>query len=250
MTISADLSGKRALVTGASSGLGQHFARLLASSGAEVFACARRVSTLSDLVRDIVADGGKATALYMDVQDAHSVQEAIAQTGAIDILVNNAGVTTTKGALDQTEADWDHVLGTNLKGAWLVATEAARIMRSRGGGSIINVASILGLRQAGHVSTYAISKAGIIQMTKQLALELARDNIRINALAPGYIATDLNRAFFESEAGLALVRRVPQRRLGTLSDLNGPFLLLASDASAFMTGSVMTVDGGHMVSGL
>jgi NAD(P)-dependent dehydrogenase (short-subunit alcohol dehydrogenase family) len=249
--LSADLSGKRALVTGASSGLGAHFAKVLARSGAEVILAARRLETLEEIVKAVAAEGGQASALALDVRQQASVRAVIAAAGPLDILVNNAGVTATAPALDQTEEDWDAVLGVNLKGAWMVALEAARRMRTDArAGSIINIASILGLRQAGQVSAYAVSKAGVIQLTKQLALELARFGVRVNALAPGYIETELNHAFLETDAGAALVRRVPQRRLGRLEELDGPLLLLASEASSYMTGSVVTVDGGHLVSSL
>lgn len=250
MTLTVDLSGKRAFVTGASSGLGAHFARLLARSGAEVMVGARRAGALAALVGEIVAGGGRAAVLPIDVCDAASIRCAVAAAGRIDILVNNAGATVARAALDHDENDWDRIVGTNLKGSWMVATEVGRGMRGTGGGSIVNIASILGLRQAGHVSAYAISKAGVIQMTKQLALELAREGVRVNALAPGYIRTELNQGFFETDAGAALIRRVPQRRLGRLEDLDGPLLLLASDASDFITGSVLAVDGGHLVSSL
>jgi NAD(P)-dependent dehydrogenase (short-subunit alcohol dehydrogenase family) len=156
-----------------------------------------------------------------------------------------------RAALDVAEADWSSVIDTNLKGAWLVAQHAARRMVHHDtGGSIVNIASILGLRVAGGVAPYAISKAGVVQMTKALALEWARHRIRVNALAPGYIETDLNEAFFASDAGKALIRRIPQRRLGEARELDGALLLLASDAGSYMTGSVIAVDGGHLVSGL
>jgi NAD(P)-dependent dehydrogenase (short-subunit alcohol dehydrogenase family) len=251
VSLTADLSGQRALITGASSGFGAHFARVLARCGARVVAAARRTALLDALVADIAASGGEAESIVLDVTDARSVTAAIKAAGALDILVNNAGTANSKPALDQTEADWDSIIDTNLKGAWLVATEVARSMRSRGApGSIINVASILGLRHAGQVSPYAISKAGIVHMTQQLSLELARYRIRVNALAPGYFATELNGSFFLTEGGKALVARVPLRRLGSLDDLDGPLPLLASSASRFMTGATIVVDGGHLVAAL
>ncbi len=251
MTLTADLSGKTAFITGGSGSFGAHFARLLASAGAEVVVAARRVAVLEALVAEIIAAGGNARAVALDVTDGASIATAVAVAGPIDILVNNAGIANTRPALDQTEADWDAIVGTNLKGCWMVATEVARGMAAqKSGGTIINIASILGLRQGGQVSPYAISKAGVIQMTKQLALELARHGIRVNAIAPGYVATDINRDFFATDAGRAVINRIPQRRLGTLDDLDGPLLLLASDASRGMTGSVLVVDGGHLVSPL
>ncbi len=250
VTITADLSGKRALVTGASGGFGSHFARVLAAAGATVILAARRVNLLEAVAADIAAGGGRAMTLVLDVGHAESVRAALSAAGRVDILVNNAGITNTKAALDQTEEDWDRIIDTNLKGAWLVALETARHMKGTGGGSIINIASILGLRQASHVGPYAVSKAALLQLTKQLALELARYEIRVNALAPGYFATDLNRDYFATDAGSALIKRIPQRRLGNLSDLDGPLLLLASEASRFMTGTVIAVDGGHLLSQL
>jgi len=244
------LAGKHALVTGASSGLGAHFAVVLAEAGASVTLAARRKDALEDVAERIVRLGGSAKIVTLDVTDVASLDALPAAVGDIDILVNNAGVVRDGPALDQTEADWDAVIDTNLKGMFLVAQAAGRAMKVHGGGSIINIASILGLRQAGAVLPYAVSKAGVVQMTKVMALELARHGIRVNALAPGYLDTELNRAFWETDAGRALIRRVPQRRLGQLEDLDGPLLLLASDGSRFMTGAVIAVDGGHLVSSL
>jgi NAD(P)-dependent dehydrogenase (short-subunit alcohol dehydrogenase family) len=251
VTLRAELKGKRALITGASSGFGAHFARVLAASGAAVVVTARRAQLLETLAAEIRVAGGDVEVRTLDVADVTSVSVTIDEIGPIDILINNAGITNTKAALDQTEEDWDRIVDTNLKGSWLVATAAARSMRQHGRpGSIINIASILGLRQGGHVAPYAISKAAVIQLTKQLGLELARYGIRVNAIAPGYFATELNQEFVETDAGRALVARIPQRRLGKLRDLDGPLLLLASDASRFMTGAVLSVDGGHLLSQL
>ncbi|ESZ86650.1 MAG: 2-dehydro-3-deoxy-D-gluconate 5-dehydrogenase [Blastomonas sp. CACIA14H2] len=251
MTLTADLTGQRILVTGASSeGFGAHFARLLARSGAHVIVTARRLPALEALVEEITSAGGSAEAIRMDVADVASVREGMAAAGAIDTCINNAGVAVTKRALDQTEDDFDFVMGINLKGAWNVATEAARGMRERGGGNIINTASITGFQTAAGTGPYAVSKAGVLHMTRQLAMELARFNIRVNALAPGYFLTDINRDQLSGEAGEPLRKRIAMRRYGELPDLDGPLLLLASDASRFMTGSVLTVDGGHLVHSL
>ena len=250
MTVgSAQLSGKRALVTGASSGLGAHFAELLAAHGADVVIAARRVDALESLARKLKAYGA-VHCLALDVTDSASRAALADVAGPIDILVNNAGVVREGEALAHCEDDWDAVLDTNLKGMFFLAQALAPGMKERGGGSMVNVASILGLRQAGGVVSYAVSKAGVIQLTKTLALEWARHGIRVNALAPGYIETELNHDFWQGDAGKALIRRIPQRRLGQLRDLDGPMLLLASDASRYMTGSVLAVDGGHLVNTL
>jgi NAD(P)-dependent dehydrogenase (short-subunit alcohol dehydrogenase family) len=250
-----DLTGRAALVTGASSGLGRHFALTLARAGARLALAARRVDRLEKVRQEIACMGGEAVAVSLDVTDAASVVAAIGeaarQLGPIRVLVNNAGVAVTKGVLEASEADWDRVIDTNLKGAWLVAQGVARHMAEHGqGGSIVNIGSITGLRIAGQVAAYAASKAALLHLTRAMALELARHGIRVNALAPGYIETELNQAFFASEAGKALVKRIPQRRLGRPDELDGPLLLLASDAGSYMTGSVVAIDGGHLVSSL
>ena len=249
------LRGRHVLVTGASSGLGQHFAELCARNGAVVTVGARRRERLDALVDSLIELGAEgANAIELDVTDSESVSRAIDLATAVaplDVVVNNAGVTDNRPALDIDEALYDSVIDTNLKGVWSVATMAARAWRAAGrGGSIINVASILGRRVAGAVSIYATSKAGVIQLTSAHALEWARYGIRVNAIAPGYIATEINEDFFRSEPGQALIKRIPMRRLGQLEDLDGAFLLLATDASRWMTGSCLTVDGGHVVSSL
>ena len=248
------LDGRVVLVTGASSGLGTHFAQLLASVGARVAVAARRADKLQAVVDGVAAAGGQARALSLDVSDAASVRacfDELASWGTPDVVINNAGVTVTRPLLEQTEEDFDQVLDTNLKGCWLVATEAARRMVAAGkGGSIVNVASILGERVAGGVAPYAISKAGVVQATKAMALELARHRIRVNALLPGYVVTDLNRDFLTSEPGDKLRSRIPSRRFGEMTDLDGPLLLLASDAGAAMSGATLAVDGAHLVNSL
>ncbi len=249
-----DVRDRVALVTGASSGLGENFARALAGRGAVVVAAARRIDRLEALVAAIVAAGGRAHAVALDVTNPASVAAAVRKAtelaGPIDILVNNAGIADPKASLELGEEDWRRTLDTNLDGAWRVAQAVAKSMiAARRPGAIVNIASILGLRVAANLLAYAAAKAALIQVTKALALEWARHGIRVNAIAPGYVVTEMNRGFFESEAGQAMTKRVPQRRIGTLRDLEGA-LLLASDAGAYMTGSVLVVDGGHAVNSL
>jgi NAD(P)-dependent dehydrogenase (short-subunit alcohol dehydrogenase family) len=250
-----DVRGKLALVTGASSGLGDNFARRLAAEGATVAVAARRTDRLDKLVGEIAAAGGRAQAFALDVADPASVEAAYAAMvkalGTPDIVVNNAGIAQTKAAIELTEADWQGVMNTNIDGAWRVAQAGAKAMvAAKKGGSIINIASVLGLRVSTHLVAYAAAKAALVQVTKALALEWARYGIRVNAIAPGYIETEINSGYFKTEAGQAMVKRVPQRRIGTPPDLDGALLLLASDAGAYMTGSIVVVDGGHVVSSL
>lgn len=246
-----DLSGRTALITGASSGLGQHFAQTLSSAGASVVVAARRAGKLGETVDTINAAGGNARAVTLDVTRRDSVCEALDSIGLCHIVVNCAGVTDTSKPLDVRDEDWDAILDTNLKGAWIVAQESARRMVAGGvAGSIINVTSILASRVAGGVGPYCVSKAGLAHLTRSLALELARHNIRVNSLAPGYIVTELNEEFLVSEAGEKLRNRIPSRRFGQFHNLDGPLLLLASDGGAYMTGSEIVVDGGHLCSSL
>jgi len=248
-TFSADLSGTCAIVTGAGSGLGRHMALTLARAGAKVALAGRRLDRLQAVAAEIEALDARALPIALDVTDEASVRACVAaaehELGAITVLVNNAGVAIDKPALDQGAAEWDAVLDTNLKGAFLMAGEVARhMLRLKHGGSIVNIASVLGLRAAQRVAAYAASKAGLIHLTRALALEWARHGIRVNAIAPGYIETDINRAFLASPAGETLKKRIPQRRFGLAEDIDGALLLLCSSASAYMTGAVVSVDGG------
>lgn len=247
-----DVSNEVILVTGASQGLGRQFARVLAARGAAIVLAARQIDKLQSLEQEIKDGGGRAVAVRMDVTDLGSMAAALDQAeaalGPITVLINNAGVATEKLAVDTSEADWDKVIGANLKGAYFLATEVARRMIARQqGGNIVNIASVLGQSVLKFVSPYAISKAGIIQATKAMALELASSRIRVNALAPGYIDTDINRDLWSTPAGEKLLKSIPQRRIGHESDLDGAILLLASNASRYMTGSVVTVDGGFLL---
>ncbi|HJQ59735.1 MAG TPA: glucose 1-dehydrogenase [Vineibacter sp.] len=250
-----DLTGKVAMITGASSGLGLQFARTLAAQGAAVAVTARRRERLSALVAELQGAGGKAVAIAMDVISGDSIRagydDAEGALGPIDVVVNNAGISIVKPALEMPEADWDEVVNTNLRGAWLVAQSAAqRMVAAKRPGRIINVASILALRTIGQVAPYNAAKAGLLHLTRVLAMEWARHGIQVNAISPGYIETEMNDAFWRTDPGKRLIERVPQRRLGKPAELDGALLLLASDAGAFMTGANIVVDGGHTVNSL
>ena len=254
MDLGAQLKGRHVLVTGASGGLGEHFARLSARCGAAVTVAARRRHKLDRLVHELRAGGApQARAVELDVADEASVRNAFEALDdpPLDVLVNNAGIAGGGPAIDTPTEEFDRIIATNLRGVWLMAVAAAQRWRdAKRPGVIVNIASILGLRVVGGTAPYVISKAGVVQMTEVLALEWARFGIRVNALAPGYIATDINAEFFESEPGQQMIRRIPMRRLGRPEDLDGAFLLLATDASSWMTGSTVAVDGGHLVSSL
>ncbi|MBV8936778.1 MAG: glucose 1-dehydrogenase [Alphaproteobacteria bacterium] len=252
---SFDLAGQTALVTGASSGIGHHFAKLLAAAGAKVAMAARRVDRLDELAREIDNAGGQSLPIACDVTRTDEVAAAVAtaenELGPLTLLVNNAGVVVSKPVLQHTEADWDHVVDTNLKGAWLMAREFAQhLVALKRPGRIINVTSVLGFRTIGRVPAYCAAKAGLTHLTHVLAMELARHGILVNALAPGYVETDFNRAFFQTEPGKALISRIPLKRLGQTDDLDGALLFLASPASAYVTGAVIAIDGGHGVAAI
>jgi len=250
------LAGKTVLVTGASSGLGAHFARLAQAAGARVVLAARRVERLQALVEQLENQGGEALAVALDVTQRDSVKQAFDQAearfGVVDVVINNAGIGDPGRFLELSGQDWQRMLSTNLDGVFHVAQCAGqRLVKAGRAGSIVNIASILGLRVGAGLSHYCTAKAGVVQLTKAMALELARYRIRVNAIAPGYFKTEMNEAYFDSEAGQGYIKdHVPMRRLGQLSELDGPLLLLASDAGAFMTGSVLAVDGGHLVNPL
>jgi NAD(P)-dependent dehydrogenase (short-subunit alcohol dehydrogenase family) len=250
-----DLSGRVALVTGASSGLGAEFARALATAGARVVVCARRTDRLTALVEEIQAAGGEALATTMDVTEVASVvaafEAAEQKFGVVQILVNNAGISRGGLLKDLSEEDWDAVLETNLKSVWRVAREAANRMSAGSvGGSIINISSLLAFGTSKMLGSYMASKVGVVQLTRAMALEWADSGVRVNALAPGYFPTEMTGNYFSTPQGKAMIERIPQKRLGDPAELCGPLLLLASDASSYMTGSVITVDGGHLCQSL
>ena len=239
-------------MTGASSGLGAHFARVLADAGAAVALAARRTERLESLAQELRDNGHTVEVIALDVTQSDSVDAAFKKAadalGPIHIVVNNAGVARPKNVLDLSEDDWDFVMDANLKGAWRVAQRAAQHMVSQQlPGSIINIASILALGVGPTHAAYATSKAGLAHLTKSMATELFKDRIRVNAVCPGYFETEMTEDFFATEAGQTYLQRTPPKRLGTLDELTGPLLLLASDASSFMTGVLLPVDGGHSI---
>jgi NAD(P)-dependent dehydrogenase (short-subunit alcohol dehydrogenase family) len=252
-----DLENKNVVVTGASSGLGHHFAGVLSRAGANVVLGARRIDKISRRVEEIRAAGGQAAGLKLDVCDANSIDdflEAAEQTyGPIDVVINNAGVepgAKTYAMID--EEDWDSVMDTNLKSVWLISKAyTGQVVKSgRKTGNIVNISSITDTRAIKGQFPYAVSKGALTRLTQVMALEAARFGIRVNALAPGYFLTDVSRVLLESERAPEFVQGIPMRRLGEFPDLDGPLLLLASDASRYMTGSVIAVDGGHICASL
>ena len=255
--LSANLQNKVAMVTGASSGLGAQFAKVLAAQGAHVVLASRRIERLKELRAEIEAAGGAASVQAMDVSDIASIKAAVAhaetEVGAIDILVNNSGVSTTQKLVDVTPEDYDFVFNTNTKGAFFVAQEVGKRMLARAKGAapgdqrharIINIASVAGLKVLAQIGVYCMSKSAVIQMTKAMALEWGRYNINVNAICPGYIATEINAHHWSSDAGQKLVQMLPRKRIGEASDLDGLLLLLASDASRFINGAIITADDG------
>jgi len=250
-----ELDGKIALITGASSGLGLHFATRLADAGVCVVLAARRKDKLAALAADIESNGGTAHVLEMDVHDRSATVTALThmadKIGTPDILVNNAGIARAARFLDASDDDTSTVFGVNQHSVWHVSQLVCNQMIDAGKtGSVINIASILGLDIMPGVGSYSVSKAAVVQMTKVMALELARYKIRVNAIAPGYFDTEINEGFLTSPAGQKIIKRIPARRVGELDDLTGVLMLLASEKSAYMTGTIIPVDGGHLVAGL
>ena len=260
MAYQIDLSGRVALVTGASSGLGAQFARTLARAGAAVVLASRRTERLDDLRVSIEAEGGDAHVVALDVTDMASIRAAVAhaetEVGPIDILVNNSGVSTTQRLQDVTEADYDFIMGTNVRGAFFVAQEVARRMLARAkgaapgtwvGGRIINIASMAGLKVLPQIGVYCMSKAAVVQMTKAMAVEWGRFGINVNAICPGYIDTEINHHHWETEAGQKLISMLPRKRVGQPTDLDAVLMMLASNESHFVNGAVIAADDGFAV---
>ncbi len=254
--VEVNLEGKIALITGASSGLGARFAKVLAMGGAQVVLAARRIDRLKELRAEIEADGGAAHVVSLDVTDYASIKSAIAhaetEAGPLDILVNNAGVSTTQRLIDVTPEDYAYVMNTNLNGAFFVAQETAKRMIARAKGDpkrqhrIINIASVAGMRILPQIGVYCMSKAGAIHMTRAMAVEWGKYGINVNAICPGYIETDINSDHFASEQGKKLVEMLPRKRVGQPQDLDGLLLLLAADESHFINGAVISADDGMM----
>jgi NAD(P)-dependent dehydrogenase (short-subunit alcohol dehydrogenase family) len=245
------LQGQSILITGASSGFGAHFAQVLAQAGAEVILAARRVDKLRETQTLVEKLGGKATCIEMDVSNSNSVEAAYQHIKKLDCIINNAGLNVEGSTHGLAEADWDTVIDTNLKGVWLNSKAAINFWKTKQqAGNIINIASILGLRVANQLPAYTASKAACVQFTKSIALDYARNQIRCNAICPGFFETDINKDFMATEAGQKQIKRIPYKRMGQLHELDGVLLLLCSSASSYMSGSIIAVDGAHLCSTL
>ena len=246
------LTGRVALVTGASSGLGTQFAKALADNGAAVTLVARRADRLKALKDEIESKGGKAVAIEADVTDraamARAFDAAEKAFGTVTILVNNAGIAHSGRAVEMPPEEWHKVVSTNLDAVFFWAQEAARrMLAAKKQGAIVNIASVLGLAVSKGAVAYAAAKAGVVQVTKALAVELAFKGVRVNAIAPGWFVTEMNDDYLMSEAGTAIKREIPMGRFGNPGDLDGALLLLTSDAGSYITGATIVVDGGQVV---
>jgi len=252
--IEVNFEGKIAMVTGASSGLGARFAKALAAAGAQVVLASRRTERLKELRAEIEADGGAAHVVALDVTDLASIKAAVAhaetEAGPLDILVNNSGVSTTQRLLEVTEEDYSFVMDTNLRGAFFVAQQVAKRMIARAKGDpkkqhrIVNIASVAGLRVLPQIGVYCMSKAGVVQMTKSMAVEWGKYGINVNAICPGFISTELNEEYFGTENGKKLLEMLPRKRPGKPEDLDGLLLLLAAEETRFINGAIITADDG------
>jgi NAD(P)-dependent dehydrogenase (short-subunit alcohol dehydrogenase family) len=260
MSYSIDLSGRVALVTGASSGLGAQFAKTLAKAGAAVALAGRRVERLKDLRAEIEATGGDAHVVTLDVTDTDSIKAAVAhaetELGTLDILINNSGVSTTQKITDVTPEDYDYVMDTNTRGAFFVAQEVGKRMLARAkgsapgtftGGRIVNVASMAGLRALGQIGVYCMSKAAVIHMTRAMALEWGKYGINVNAICPGYIDTEINHHYWKTEGGQKLVQMLPRKRVGAPQDLDTTLMMLCANESHFINGAIIQADDGFSV---
>jgi NAD(P)-dependent dehydrogenase (short-subunit alcohol dehydrogenase family) len=258
MAYSIDLSGRVALVTGASSGLGEQFAKVLSAAGAGVVLAARRVERLKTLRAEIEAADGDAHVVGLDVTSIESIRAAVAhaetEMGPIDILVNNAGVGTTQHLTEVTADDYDFTMNTNVRGAFFVAQEVAKrmIARAKGtapgtyiGGRIVNIASVAGLRVGSRIGVYCMSKAAVVHMTRSMALEWGRFDINVNAICPGYIDTEINHHQWAGESGQKLIQQLPRKRVGKPADLDTALLMLCATESHFVNGAVIAADDGY-----
>jgi len=260
VSYSIDLSGRVALVTGASSGLGEQFARTLSRAGAAVVLAARRIERLKTLRAELEGAGGDAHVVALDVADTGSIKAAVAhaetEMGSIDILVNNAGVGTTQHLSEVTPEDYDYIMNTNTRGAFFVAQEVAKrmIARAKGtapgtytGGRIVNIASVAGLRVGSRIGVYCMSKAAVVHMTRAMALEWGRYGINVNALCPGYIDTEINHHQWQGESGQKLIATLPRKRVGEPKDLDSTLMMLCANESGFVNGAIVTADDGYGV---
>lgn len=257
MGVQVNFEGKIALITGASSGLGAHFSKVLARAGAQVVLAARRMDRLKELRAEIEAEGGAAHMVKLDVTDYNSIKSAIAhaetEAGPIDILINNAGVGTVQRLFDVTPDDYAYTMDTNLRGSFFVAQETAKRMAARAKGDpklqhrIVNIASVAGLRVESDLGIYCMSKAAVVHMTKAMALEWGKYGINVNAICPGFIRTEINQSYLDSDTGKKMISTLPRHRVGLPEDLDGLLLLLAAEESRFINGSIVSADDGLSV---
>ncbi len=257
MSYNIDLSGRVALVTGASSGLGTQFAKTLASAGAAVVLAGRRIERLKTLRAEIQGNGGDAQVVELDVTDRDSIKSAVAhaetEMGTIDILINNSGVSTTQKLVDVTEDDYDYIFNTNTRGSFFVAQEVGKRMLARAkgsapgtftGGRIVNIASMAGLKVLGQIGVYCMSKAAVVHMTRAMALEWGKHGINVNAICPGYIDTEINHHHWQTEQGKRLIDMLPRKRIGNPQDLDAVLMMLCANESHFINGAVIQADDG------